>query len=67
MVEPILLYPDQAITALVKGPRMAKTSLWRKRCKPLDEQGDGFDPSFSITEIKKGLRLELAKIQSTIP
>ena len=64
MLEPSWIYPDQALTALLKGPRTVKQSLWRKRCRPLDEQGEGFDPSFSITEIKKGLSLELTKIQS---
>ena len=67
MLEPSWIYPDQALTALLKGPRTVKQSLWRKRCRPLDEQGEGFDPSFSITEIKKGLSLELAKIQSNTP
>ncbi len=63
MLEPILLYPDQAINGLIKGPRLAKTSLWRKPSKPIDNIDDGFDPSISITSIKEGIRLELVKIQ----
>jgi hypothetical protein len=65
MLEPILLYPDQAINGLIKGPRLAKTSLWRKRSKPIDNIGDGFDPSISISAIKERLNLELVKIQSS--
>ncbi len=66
MLEPSFIYPDQALTTLLKGPRTVKQSLWRKRCSPIDEQGDGFDPTISIPRIKEELSLELVKINSSV-
>lgn len=64
MLDPSFIDSDQALNELLRARRTLKPSLWRKRCKPLDNQGDELEPSFSITATREGLRLELVKKQT---
>jgi hypothetical protein len=64
MLNPSFIDSDPALNELLRARRTLKPSLWRKRCKPLDKQGDELEPSFSITATREGLRIEIIKTQS---